>query len=315
MTSVMTNTASIAANSTLRRIEQNMERTQGSVSSGYRVSSATDNAAYWSIATTMRSDDRALGAVKDALALSAALTDSSYSSLNAIVDVTGEIKKKLVLAREPGVDRTKVNSELKELKEQLVSITEGSYSFGRSLIFDNDASALPIVSMVGSFTRDDHGNVAVSTIDFDTDKSTLIDNYDAANGILTRPTQVEQPSGATAQYYLIEGKVNVSGREIVLGASTTDDDVTGMIQAVDTMLGTVIDAAALVGAARQRIDLQTNFTDDLMDANRSGVGTLIDAEMNEQSSRLKSLQVQKQLGVEALSIANATPDNVVRLFS
>ena len=60
MTSILTNPAAMAALQTLRAINQNLEMTQGRISSGYRVETAADNAAYWSIATTMRSDNMAL---------------------------------------------------------------------------------------------------------------------------------------------------------------------------------------------------------------------------------------------------------------
>ena len=56
MTSIMTNAAAMAALQTLRSIDTNLETTQSRVSSGYRVETASDNAGYWSIATTMRSD-------------------------------------------------------------------------------------------------------------------------------------------------------------------------------------------------------------------------------------------------------------------
>eukprot|EP01035_Chromulina_nebulosa_P043636 gene43636-59096_t len=71
MSSLMTNISALAALSTLRTISQNMEDTQSHISSGYRVGKASDNAAYWSIATTVRSDNSALSTVQDALGLGA----------------------------------------------------------------------------------------------------------------------------------------------------------------------------------------------------------------------------------------------------
>ncbi len=71
MTSIMTNAAAMAALQTLRTIDGNLETTQNKISSGYRVQTASDNAAYWSIATTMRSDNKALSTVSDALGLGA----------------------------------------------------------------------------------------------------------------------------------------------------------------------------------------------------------------------------------------------------
>ena len=94
-----------------------MEEVQSRISSGYRVETAADNAAYWSIATTMRSDNAALSTVQDALGLGAAKVDTSYAGMSSAIDVVSEIKAKLVAAREPGVDKTKINKELQRTQE------------------------------------------------------------------------------------------------------------------------------------------------------------------------------------------------------
>ncbi|MGQ3366535.1 flagellin N-terminal helical domain-containing protein, partial [Rhizobium oryzihabitans] len=75
MTSILTNIAAMSALQTLRSIGQNMEATQDRVSSGLRVGQASDNAAYWSIATTKRSDNGARSAVQDARGHGAATGD------------------------------------------------------------------------------------------------------------------------------------------------------------------------------------------------------------------------------------------------
>ncbi|PHR21372.1 MAG: flagellin, partial [Hoeflea sp.] len=96
MASIMTNSAAMSALATLRSINSDMETTQNRVSSGYRVETAADNAAYWSIATTMRSDNKALSTVQDALGLGAAKVDVAYTGMNSAIDVVSEIKAKLV---------------------------------------------------------------------------------------------------------------------------------------------------------------------------------------------------------------------------
>ena len=85
MSSLLTNTAAMTALQTLRSINANLATTQNRISTGYRVSTASDNAAYWSIATTMRSDVQALSAVQDALGLGAATIDTMYTGLNGTV--------------------------------------------------------------------------------------------------------------------------------------------------------------------------------------------------------------------------------------
>ena len=91
MTSIMTNSAAIAALDTLRSINAGLNETQSRVSSGYRVESASDNAAYWSIATTMRSDNKALSTVQDALGLASAKADTAYSGLDTAINIVSEI--------------------------------------------------------------------------------------------------------------------------------------------------------------------------------------------------------------------------------
>ncbi|MBX9456640.1 MAG: flagellin [Rhizobium sp.] len=319
MTSIITNTAAMAALATLRSINAEMETTQSRVSSGYKVESASDNAAYWSIATTMRSDNKALATVQDALAFGAAKTDTAYTGLNSAIDVVSEIKAKLVAAREPGVDKLKINSELTELKNQLVSIAESASFSGQNWLYNDDSTANGEVEMVGSFNRASDNTVSVGILTFDTANSTLVDTNNAAAGLLTGDISVTVPVGTgttSATYFLVNAgsATAASGTEIVLSAATTDTDVDGMISAVESMLNQMTDAAAVVGSTNMRIELQESFVADLMDVIDKGVGRLVDADMNEESTRLKALQTQQQLGIQALSIANSNSENVLQLF-
>ena len=317
---MMTNAAAMAALQTLRDINGKMETTQQRISSGYRVETASDNAAYWSIATTMRSDNKALSTVQDALGLGAAKTDTAYTGLESAIDVIAEVKAKLVAAREPGVDKNKINEELKELKNQLQSIAESASFSGENWLYNDTPYPPTTVEMVGSFNRSSDGTVAVETLEFDTSTSTLIDINDAAEGILTRDTVVTVPLGGTATtaatYYLLDAgsSTTTSGSVITLSTATTDEEVTGMISAVDAMLQTLTDSASTLGSINMRIDMQDDFVATLRDVIDKGIGRLVDADMNEESTRLKALQTQQQLGIQALSIANSNAENILQLF-
>lgn len=83
---------------------------------------------------------------------------------------------------------------------------------------------------------------------------------------------------------------------------------------IETLLETAIDASASFGSAEAQIDTQRDFVDKLTDALKSGIGTLVDADMEEASARLQALQVQQQLSTQALSIANQQPQNLLALF-
>lgn len=320
MTSLMTNVAAIAALDTLRSINKSLDETQSRVSSGYRVESASDNAAYWSIATTMRSDNKALSAVQDALGLGAAKADTAYTGMEAAIDVVAEIKAKLVAAREPGVDKTKINKELIELKSQIQSISESASFSGENWLFNESTVALGTKEMIGSFVRASDGSVSVEVLSFDAATSLLIDTNDATLGMLTKNFTVSVDNGTTTPttmtYFLIDASstTSASGTEIDLTVSTSDDAVEGMISAVDAMLEDMTDAASTLGATKMRIGMQEEFAADLMDVIDTGIGRLVDADMNEESTRLKALQTQQQLGIQALSIANTNSQNILQLF-
>jgi len=312
----------MSALATLRSINNDMESTQNRVSSGYRVESAADNAAYWSIATTMRSDNKALSTVQDALGLGAAKVDVAYTGMNSAIDVVSEIKAKLVAAREPGVDKTKIDKELTELKNQLTSISESASFSGENWLNNTGAAATGTKEIVAGFNRDSSGKVTLTTLGVNATSTTLIGTTDESLGILTKDIDADalnpDATGTAANYYLIDADGTAttagSGTAIALTNATTDAQVDDMIRVVDSILTQMTDAASNLGAVNKRISMQDDFVSNLMDSISKGVGRLVDADMNEESTRLKALQTQQQLGIQALSIANSSSQNVLSLF-
>ena len=95
---------------------------------------------------------------------------------------------------------------------------------------------------------------------------------------------------------------------------TTDDSVDAALANIETFISNTIDAAAAFGSSASRIETQANFISSLTDSLKTGIGTLVDADMEEASARLQALQVQQQLGIQSLSIANQAPQSILALF-
>lgn len=95
---------------------------------------------------------------------------------------------------------------------------------------------------------------------------------------------------------------------------TSDAGADSALVSIEFMIQNAIDSAASFGSAQGRIETQANFISSLTDSLKSGIGTLVDANMEEASARLQALQVQQQLGVQALSIANQAPQSLLSLF-
>jgi flagellin len=293
MSSILTNTSAMAALQTLRTINNDMETTQGRISSGQRVGAASDNAAYWSIATTMRSDNAALSAVQDALGLGAAKVDVAYGGVEAAIDVVKTIKQKLVTATEQGVDKVKVQEEIKQLQDQLKSIGASATFNGENWLAGGSADT----TVVTGFVRGDDGTVKVTTASYDSAANALFGAYDPATG------EVDDSSGYLADTLAIE-----------LTAATTDAEVAGHLDTIETALTNLTSVGSNLGSLSMRIGLQEDFANKLSDALDKGVGRLVDADMNEESTRLKALQTQQQLAIQSLSIANSNSQNILSLF-
>lgn len=305
MVSLLTNQSAITALQNLAQTNRSLQTTQSRISTGLRVQDASDNAAYWSISTTMQSDNKALSTVKDALSLGKAKIDVATAALTSVKDVVNEIKTKLVAAREPGVDRTKVQDEITALQDQLKSISDSAVFSGQNWLSvdSSDSGYNGTKNIVASFTRDTSGAISISTIDVDITKTEL---YDAADqtGILDKD---RTQGGSTVAIK----DIDISALTDSSADQTTIDEY---IKIVDSGLNDIISAASSLGAAKTRVTLQQNFIQKLSDSITSGVGALVDADMNEESTRLQALQTQQQLGVQSLSIANQSAQMIMQLF-
>ncbi len=95
---------------------------------------------------------------------------------------------------------------------------------------------------------------------------------------------------------------------------TTENGAAAALTAIEGLTQTAVRAAADFGSVQGRIAIQSEYVNNLMDSLKSGIGSLVDANMEEASAKLQALQVQQQLGVQALSIANQAPQNILALF-
>jgi flagellin len=305
MASILTNSSAMSALSTLRSIASSMESTQNSISTGMKVSKASDNAAYWSISTGMRSDNMALAAVTDALGVGAAKVDTAYAGMESAIDVVKQIKAKVVAANEEGVDKGKIQEEVTQLLDQLKSIGQSSSFNGENWLVSTGNDTKTVVS---GFVRDADGNVSVKKTDYELDAASML-YTEATAGTIDADSGILNKVGLTVTVGA-ETYTQIS----VLDLDVENDDLDDALYSVDLALESMTSAGAKLGSLSARIDLQTDFSAKLSDAIEKGVGRLVDADMNEESTRLKALQTQQQLAIQALSIANSDSQNILSLF-
>lgn len=171
MTSILTNTSAISALQTLRAISGSLENTQNKVSSGTRVATASDNAAYWSIATSMRSDVGAMEAVSDSVGLAQGIVNIAYAAMETVRDSFVEIRNLAITASDmpqPGMrdaikptfsldpeyaksDVYKIDVRMQELQDQARDAMFSASFAGVNILYHSKAEDVKASAQVFSF--------------------------------------------------------------------------------------------------------------------------------------------------------------------
>lgn len=272
--SVHTNAAAAIALQNLSNTNNRLGDVQNRISTGLKVQGAKDNAAIWAIAQNQRADVGALGAVKQSLDRATSIADVALSAGESISDLLNQLKEKVTAANDPS------------LKTQ-----------SRELL-DADFRALlkAIQSAVDNATFDG-GNIL--------------------NGSLTNGIQFLANADASAFVTLTSKDLSLSGSIIELSLSDSLLTVTGANSALsklDNSIGQLNAALGEIGSQGKQISAHSTFVSKLVDTLESGIGNLVDADLAKESARLQALQVQQQLGAQALSIANQAPQVILSLF-
>ena len=315
MASINTNLSAGMALRGLSYSQAQISKALDRLSTGFRVQEAKDDAAYWSIATTMGSDGKAMSAVRDALALGSATAGVAYTGINTTLKLVNLMKERLIAAREPSVDLAKIQSDISSLQAQMLSTAaSASFSDENWLTLDSSAGADVSKSVVSSYGRSDATTISVGTIDvkiYDAttgDTLALVDsnpNAAARKGLLDRA--LTSASGATWTV----ARIDISQLDhSPAGMAEIDSIITG----VDGTIAKMTAAATELGSKKSRFDLQRSFMDDLMQAVSTGVSQLVDADINDESIKLRAMQTRESLGVQSLSIANSSAKAVLGLF-
>jgi flagellin len=299
MSSILTNQGAMVALQTMKSINKNMGQVQNQISTGLKIGSAKDNAATWAISKVMDSDVKAFGAIRESLALGSSTVNVARNAAETVTNLLVEIKEKIVLAQEDNVDRAKIQTDVAELRQQIDSVVKAAQFNGLNLV--NDTTGTATVDILSSLNRGSGGAVTAASISVNMQQLGV---YDADGAALTAGQGIQGRNAAD------DGDVLLSAIDV----NGTDAERGDALAAIEGMIQQAIDASAAFGSVQKRIEIQQEFVSNLMDSMKSGIGAMVDADMEEASARLQALQVQQQLGIQALSIANQQPQNILSLF-
>ncbi|WP_165943285.1 flagellin [Roseicella aquatilis] len=274
LNSVNTNVGAMVALQSLNRTTDELSATQKRISTGYRVSDARDDGAAYAVAERIRGDMAATTSANQQL-----------GGVKGLLEVTNTALQN-------------VSTTLQKLKELTVRLADGTITAEQRTQYQAQAKAL--TTNIQSFITDASYN-GLNILD------------DAA------ATTVKVISNGSGTYYSFNsfsalGQVynNVSGAngwdQAAASAALTATGALG--QAITNTLTQLNN----FGSYSNYVDNQITYNKAILDAQESGLGALVDADMAKESAKLQALQIRQQLGTQALGIANQAPQTLLSLF-
>ncbi|MDP1632100.1 MAG: flagellin [Caulobacter sp.] len=272
--SVHTNQSALIALQNLNKTNDDLASAQNRISTGLKVQGPKDNASVWGIAQAQRADIGALGAVKMSLDRAQSIADVAISAGETISDLLISMKEKVTAAMDPSLD-----------------------TVSRTALDADYKSILRQISQIVGNAEFDGANIL--------------------NGSVGAGIRFLANADANSFITLSAKTMSLGGAIITMGAATSITTVTlaTTIQGLlTTSIANVNQSLGDLGAQARQIESHNKFVSKLTDVLHTGIGNLVDADLAKESARLQALQVQQQLGAQALSIANSAPQIVLSLF-
>ncbi|MDR6266760.1 MULTISPECIES: flagellin [Rhodobacterales] len=312
MTSIITNSSAMNALQALREVNDSMVTTQDRISSGLKVGSAKDNAAYFQISETMKGDSSAYASINEGLTLTKNSVATARLGAETIQDLAQQFLDKVAFAQGATGGQGEIENDLLELVKQMEttlsqSTFNGDDMLGAGSYANGDVTGSAVAAATGVLTNGANGDATVGVArDVVTGISRAGGSYATTDISVGTYDMAEQLSDfkALATGFAAAAETVATGAAFLSGALASTEGV----------VNNVNDIATKLGQSEKSIENQQSFLNKLTDNIDSGVGSMIDADMEEEAARLKALQTQQQLATQALSIANQAPSNVLSLF-
>ena len=271
-------------------------RTQERLATGLKVNSAIDDALAFFKARNLNSRASDLSAIKDQITGGISVLTAATQGLTSIEDVLKQMKAlaQSAISAPESSTRAKLASQFNELRSQVDNLAEDSSFNGVNLLKNS----------TGAFAA----GADQLTLLFNerTDKAAI--NQLVISGLKTADfTQIVATSAVATG---AAGSATVWGQTGAKGVTA----INASIRAIDSALVTVRQSAQAFGTNAALLSIRADFTTNLINTLKAGASDLVNADLNEESANLLSLQTRQQLGTISLSIAQKSEQSVLRLF-
>jgi len=195
--SILTNNSAMIALQTLNSINKGLADTQSEISTGKSIATAKDNSAVWAISQVMQSDVEGFQGINSSLSLGSSTVSVARQAAETVTDLLKDIKGKVVAAQEDNVDRSKIQTDIVALRDQISSVVGAAQFNGLNLINGSitttNSNSTTGIDVLSSLDRASDGTVSASNIGVDTQNLSQ-----AAGTALTATATTVGTDGGTA---------------------------------------------------------------------------------------------------------------------
>jgi len=277
----------------LEATQASLSKVQNTISTGLRVNSAKDDAATWVVSTTMKSNIASLTQVGQNLGNADSILGTAVSGANSVAGLVQQIRAAVASTQDPSTNIAATQANVDQLVNQINATVTSSNFNGVNLLNGSNATGISfLASTANDYTATGAASTSIST----------------GNGADLTTTAAGTDATMKALYTLVDSG---GGSGLAAITATTLD---ASLKTIDTAAATVKSAAAQFGAVQANVESQKTFITNLASTLQTGVGNMVDADMTAESAKLSALQVQQQLGTQALTIANQSPQMLLKLF-
>lgn len=305
------NASAMQALRMLSGINTDMARTEERMTTGRRINGAADNPAHWAIATTMRADVTNRRAMADSMSMALNVVETAAQGIDTTLTLLNRFRQLMVQAGDANANASAIDTEMRSIREQLVSTVKSASFNGVNLLYHKRNTSYNF-NYVGGADLSPDGSLVPAQKTLDLSSIALFDEV-AGSGWLTRA--FSQPGANTFRQL-----IPLQPSNFLIGVYYTGTTrATGFayntaLWALDQIITGVTNAGATIGALKSGLEGQVELTNRIASIQERGIGRLLDANMNEESARLKALQARQELGIQALAMANERPRAILALF-
>ncbi len=304
LNSVNTNIGASIALQSLNTTSSALAATEKHISTGYRVNDASDDGGAFAVAQNVRSNVAALTSVNQQLGNAAGLVTTASTSLTSVSNDLITAKGLLVKIADSSISddqRAQYLTSFKSLVSSIADAVDGSTYNGQTLL--GSASGA-----VAGASKTVINNEAGATYQISGE-----DNSGTANSLAALVGGTFSRSAAGTNSFTGNTQASPTAAELT-AAQTAAAAALASGGAFATLQSGVSNQLNQVGADSNYLSSQQTFNSNKIDSLNAGLGSLVDANLSQESALLQSLQIKQQLGTQSLSIANQAPQSLLSLF-